>query len=1105
METRLRQPIVVVLGHVDSGKCVSGDTLIHLADGRILPAESVFSYFKTGNAVRLADGEVFRAKGLHLLTVCEDNTVRPACVSHVWKLRAECLVTVRTEIGWEVSCTPEHMFLVERNEGRPVFVRTENLRPGDRLLIPTGVRIRQNNLSRLKSEILSRLSDDFQLLVSQNVWGEISSIPAFNGVRYRKSVSGPHHQSLRGIRPSQLRSMARTAGLSFGHLYDAIEGLGLSPRKAARTEDFVWLGAPRSRHAFKAFMHLAGLLHFDGSKESALPSTISEEPLTVVSSLAHRAFCQEKSTCARLRTCLLSEERLNAFSKLFVEIFGPPTLTGPPSPHPDFISILPDDMLISFLRGFFRSRSNFKEDGSVHIICKSPEMRRRLPLYLQRLGILTLLSESPVHLLVKGESNVARFLSYFGQLGQENLRTAELRHFVKPRQEESSENGTIQALQEGSKMSLLGILRPQHEKPSCPPGRLMLLTTKAASEPDAASLPPDNLFTKVRVKELQLERGERTVYDFTVPGTHNFLANGLVVHNTSVLDRIRGTGVQAREAGGITQQIGASFFPAGTLAEICGPLVKIFGGEVKIPGLLVIDTPGHEAFANLRTRGGSAADIAILVVDITKGLEAQSYESIDILRARKVPFLVALNKVDLIPGWAPDPKRLVKDAPASLQPATVERLDEAIYRVVGQLSQVGFVSEAYFRVKDFTKEVSIVPVSARTGEGISELLAVLIGLSQQYLSKKLQVSSSKARGIVLEVKEEPGLGPTANVILIEGKLEVGSRVLLAKRGRAESVKVKALLMPKPLDEMRDPRDRFEPVQSVAAAAGVKLAAPDLDGVLAGSPLVGLENEEDEDYVKKQLMKEVSSAIFEKEQLGVVIKADTLGALEALNSLLKKQSIPVRVADIGAVTKSDVIQAGSVRSKDRYLGVILGFNVRVSDEAAQEAAQKGVKIFIENVIYTLVENYMTWARQERENEARAAFSSMTLPCKFTILKGFVFRRSNPAVFGVEILAGKLRQKTTVMNSSGEEVGVVQQIENEGQQLQEADTGARVAVSMKGVVVGRQVREGEELYSLPSSDEARLLKQKFAENLSSEELQVLEEIIQIRRKVQMLYGF
>jgi len=113
---------------------------------------------------------------------------------------------------------------------------------------------------------------------------------------------------------------------------------------------------------------------------------------------------------------------------------------------------------------------------------------------------------------------------------------------------------------------------------------------------------------------------------------------------TSLLDKIRGTGVQGREAGGITQHIGASFLPSETIQQMCGQLAtKLKNPEQDVPGLLVIDTPGHEVFTNLRTRGGSAADIAILVVDTNRGFQPQTNESLKILQARKVPFVVALQ------------------------------------------------------------------------------------------------------------------------------------------------------------------------------------------------------------------------------------------------------------------------------------------------------------------------------------------------------------------------------------------------------------------------------------------------------------------------------
>src|ERR671924_760579 len=379
---------------------------------------------------------------------------------------------------------------------------------------------------------------------------------------------------------------------------------------------------------------------------------------------------------------------------------------------------------------------------------------------------------------------------------------------------------------------------------------------------------------------------------------------------TSLLDKVRGTAVQAREVGGITQHIGASFFPVETVKEITGPLyAKLAKAETPIPGLLVIDTPGHEVFANLRMRGGSAADIAIVVVDVNKGFEAQTIESVDILKKRKVPFVVALNKVDMVAGWRSSSKFIseeVKKQGMNIQTA----LDEKIYTVVGTLSRLGYPSEAFWRVKDFTKEVAIVPVSARTGVGIPELLAVLVGLSQQYMAKRLERHAEEpARGIVLEFNEEMGLGPSANIILLDGTLHQGDSIVVGKRDGAIATKIKALLLPKPLDEMRDPRDKFKPVSEVMSAAGIKVTSPDLEGVLAGSPLYVLDDKDREPGLRSIVEDEIRNAIVtDTNTNGIILRCDTIGSLEAIRDMLKKANVPIQKADIGHITRRDILAA-----------------------------------------------------------------------------------------------------------------------------------------------------------------------------------------------------
>jgi translation initiation factor 5B len=576
---------------------------------------------------------------------------------------------------------------------------------------------------------------------------------------------------------------------------------------------------------------------------------------------------------------------------------------------------------------------------------------------------------------------------------------------------------------------------------------------------------------------------------------------------TSLLDRVRGTAVQAREVGGITQHIGASFFPIETIKDITGPLYqRLSKSETQIPGLLVIDTPGHEVFANLRVRGGSAADLAIVVADVNKGFEPQTIESIEILRKRKVPFVIALNKIDMVTGWRKNSlSPFVSEEMKNQDVNVLEMLDTKIYNVVGSLSRLGYSSEAFWRVKDFTKELAIVPVSAVTGVGIPELLAVLVGLAQQFMGRRLERHTSGARGIVLEINEEVGLGPSANVILLDGIIKHGDVVVVAKRDGAVITKIKALLVPKPLDEMRDPRDKFKPVDQVISAAGLKITSTDLDGVLAGSPLYVLERKQDEDILRQMVESEIKSAIINTDSNGVILRCDTIGSIEAIMDLLKKANVNIRSADIGHITRRDVIEASAVREKDRYLGVVLGFNVKVLDDAQRESQERNVKIFNEQIIYNLVRTYTDWVTYQREHEESILFNEIPPICKFQFMRGYVFRRNDPAVFGAEVLVGKLRQKVLVMSNDGKKIGIIQQVQENGKAIEEATKGMQVAVSIKGPVIGRQINEEDTFYTDLNSRQAKLLIERFNHRLNEEENEVFKNILGLKRKSDPAYGY
>lgn len=575
---------------------------------------------------------------------------------------------------------------------------------------------------------------------------------------------------------------------------------------------------------------------------------------------------------------------------------------------------------------------------------------------------------------------------------------------------------------------------------------------------------------------------------------------------TSLLDRIRGTGVQGREAGGITQHIGASFLPSETIKETCGILYKkLEQAEHKVPGILVIDTPGHEVFTNLRSRGGSAADIAILVVDVNRGFQPQTNESLKILQSRKVPFVVALNKCDQISGWRKSETKFISQAIKEQDASIQADLDQKIYDVVGTLSILGYQSEAFYRVKDFRSEIAIVPISARSGVGIPELLSVLVGLTQQYLQKRLNQEEKEPRGIVLEVNDEVGLGQTANIILIDGTIKKENSIVVAKRDSVIVTKPKAILLPKPLDEMRDPRDKFKPVSQVDAAAGLKIASPDLEGVLPGSTLYIATNDAEIEKYTKLIEAEMKSVFIDTETNGIILKCDTIGSLEAIVEMLRRSQVPIAKADIGPVNRHDIMEAKAIKENDRHLGVVLAFNVKILPDAKDESEDSHIKIFEDKVIYSLIDNYNAWVEEDTTNEEDAMFAELTPIAKFTFLKGMIFRNNNPAVFGVRVDVGTLKHKIPFMNMSGRKVGTIHQLQLDKKTVSSAKAGDEVACSVNDVTIGRQIFEEEVFYTFPPSPDAKKLLTKYMHKLSPEEQEILNDIVRIQREKEPIYGY
>lgn len=550
---------------------------------------------------------------------------------------------------------------------------------------------------------------------------------------------------------------------------------------------------------------------------------------------------------------------------------------------------------------------------------------------------------------------------------------------------------------------------------------------------------------------------------------------------TTLLDKIRGSTVALGESGGITQHIGASTIPIKNILGICGDLVKKMGVDVKIPGLLFIDTPGHEAFTTLRKRGGSIADLAILVIDINEGFQPQTEESLMFLKEFKTPFVVAATKIDRILGWRSENSCFLPNFREQDERAQNE-VEEKIYKIIGQLGEKGLKSERYDRVDDFAKEVCIVPVSAITGEGIPDLLMVLTGLAQKYLEKRLEVSEEMGKGTILEVREFRGLGTTIDVILYDGVINKGDTLVIGGR-KIVTTNVKALLKPEPLKEMRVEK-MFRQVEQVSAATGVKISAPNLENVIAGSPVRFVTDEKDLEKARRDIKREIEEVEIETENEGIILKADTLGSLEGLIKVLGDLKIPIRKAKVGNVLKADVMESAGMKKP-----LVFAFHVEILPDALETAKNQDVKIFKSDIIYKLIEDHQKWEEEEKRRSEKELLESVTHPGRIKILPGYVFRQSKPAIFGVEILGGIVKPGYKLRK--GEKViGEVKELQSEGENVEKAKIGEKVAVSVGGVTIGRQINEGDTLETVMKERDFEVLK-KLKAKLPEDERKLLEE--------------
>ncbi|KAJ2581821.1 eukaryotic translation initiation factor 5B [Coemansia sp. RSA 1836] len=604
------------------------------------------------------------------------------------------------------------------------------------------------------------------------------------------------------------------------------------------------------------------------------------------------------------------------------------------------------------------------------------------------------------------------------------------------------------------------------------------------------------------------EIGHGDYFGFTLDGNSRVLLGDYTVsHNTKLLDKIRQTNVQGGEAGGITQQIGATYFPADAIEKKTAAIYPSGKIDIKVPGLLIIDTPGHESFTNLRSRGSSLCNVAILVVDIMHGLEPQTLESLRLLRDRKTPFIVALNKIDRLAGWNKYPDSPFRDSLKKQPSQAVSHFDDLATKTKVAFAEQGLNAELYYKNKNFAKYVSLVPTSAFSGEGIPDLLDLLVTLTQQRMSNQLMYLS-ELECTVLEVKVIEGLGTTIDVILSNGVLHEGDRIVICGLDGPIVTNIRALLTPQPMRELRV-KSAYVHHKSIKAAMGVKISAPDLEKAIAGSRLMVVGPDDDEEELMDEIMSDLARLddAIDKSGCGVWVQASTLGSLEALLEFLRTSKIPVSGINIGPVHKKDVTRASAMLERAKEYAVMLCFDVKVDKDAEDMANELGIKVFKADIIYHLFDAFTAHNAQVVEQKRKDQAALAVFPCIIKIGKGLVFNKSDPIVLGVDIVKGHLRLGTPICIVKVNPETKLREVVSLGKVttirindkpvniVRRGDANAGFTIEIKGApyesskVYGRHFDDSNVLYSRITRASIDVLKETFRADMTNDDWELV----------------
>jgi len=1096
---KIRQPIITVAGHVDHGKCVSGDTLIPLANGTIISAKDLFEKYFDRKKAKKEGTDLIQETDKVTIFSNYGSVILPTKISHLWKRQKKELIEIKTAHGDILKTTPEHPYFTFPIEK----TKAENLEVGDYIMIPRRVKIKDSNPKKI---ILKNLKDyNFLCYLNLNSKELREKIRKKGIEKIGQKLSIKHlGDSLRKarLRFQDLLKLCEHFKISEIEIYEMIGAIKNSTEKQRAGHTSKVIKFP-DFHDPEKLGYILGCIAGDGhlDKTRVLLDNNDLDIQKKYSEYLKEIFNIESSV-KQNHTCQTVVNNGGLTFKRFVkDLIGFPDKQKSAKIEVPEIAQKNKEIFKGFFSGLIDTDGYVSHlNHCIELTSKSRQLIKQCSMLLLNLEIQSVVYEKKGFyvLRIANKKYLDKFLENF------TLRLKrKLKRVIKASEKAQSsrvfdivpiDKEEIKKLKLPSKPNkVIPYFNKYIKSQNLTRGFLEKVLENITKENTASwkiknLLESDVKYVKV-ISKRRLKNKEKYVYDFTVPGTHNFVAERTVVHNTTILDSIRNTGIAEGEAGGITQKISFTLFPADKVMFRC-PLLNKHGIKLDIPGFLYIDTPGHAAFTNLRKRGGSLADLAILVIDINEGIKPQTAEVIEILKHNKTPFIIALNKIDNISGWqnlSEDLKESIDNQAENVKQDFLEKL----YRLQGSLHSHGFNAVPYWEVKDFSTKLALVPCSGKTGEGIPELLMMMCGLSQKFLKGRLSLGK-QAKGVILEVKKEKSIN-YIEAILYDGKLKRDDEIAIASFDKVIKSKIRILENVVPLSS------KFEPAMEVLAATGIRMQLTTSEKVLSGMPFQTFKSESEIQDLSKEVSKEI-----ELDKEGIIVKADSLGSLEALILLLKQENIKINKAGIGPITKTDFISAQTNLETTPLNAIIAGFNVQEDQEVLELSKQnEKIKILKDDVIYKLIENLQEFREQKQNEIKREKLMKLATICKLKILPEHVFHNSNPAIFGVAVEGGTLKRKIALIDNDGKDVAKVKATQVDGKPVEETKKGQEVALSLPGISFDRRLKDTSFLFSNIGEAQFREFKAN-KDLLSQEEIQILQEIAEIKRREKVTWG-